>query len=711
MADEGLMWQFRRERCNIVGFRADKSPIIPKGSKVLRGLQSDREFRGMLGADRWGVTPTASSSIVLVDLDEGDYPRLAGLFTRSRQTYRGGKMMTSRHGVLKVTDAPHDWCVEFAGRHHIPGGLELFAESQHMAISGRYDCKRRGDLAAGEAMPTSAWGGDGPAIVEVTRRELGRLFAARVPAGKNMRHSALISLSFEILQGLRDGGRDTDPQSLYRMVMESGGIENMGEYADGPKRAELLDIVKWVLANGDSEKSLAGAYVKMQENSHAHILDDNTKEQFNCWTWLGDRWTDNTAYHILEALVPLTSEGFQPTSGLATGMSNVISATGGTLMVRLDDAKYNETLMGIVTNGHGQYFDLGDRTINDVDPAVLFFKYPQFSARFAEAEEPMHFIGFVEERFPDREDQQVFYDHLAGTFLHTSVLRSKPKMLFVCGLHDSFKSLIIEVMKSILSTHSVSNNTVEQTADKWGKSMLMDKMFNYSEEQRVAEPRDPANLKDVITAESGYVQVKYKPKPVFAARFPRHCIMCNKLSPIGRDDDDDSIFIRNQYLRIEKVDPKCDWRELLLEGAEVQRIAMFLLNRASDIFNRKRRIHVQSLRESKRRYRSMTTSDFNKFVRENFMTGGVTEDIGTSFNWILARWNGTMPDSITNGALTQKFEDAGHEKKVRNWMYRTGEHNVFTEIDPENGSGKTQQTVIMGLKPTMRTVSAVPGTG
>jgi len=44
------------------------------------------------------------------------------------------------------------------------------------------------------------------------------------------------------------------------------------------------------------------------------------------------------------------------------------------------------------------------------------------------------------------------------------------------------------------------------------------------------------------------------------------------------------------------------------------------------------------------------------------------------------------------------------KKKTRNWMYRTNEHNVFTEIG--EGEGKTQQTVIMGLKPKKISKSA-----
>jgi len=131
-----------------------------------------------------------------------------------------------------------------------------------------------------------------------------------------------------------------------------------------------------------------------------------------------------------------------------------------------------------------------------------------------------------------------------------------------------------------------------------------------------------------------------------------------------------------------------------------------LRNRAYEIFNEKRDIVTQDIEESKTRYNNMTNIEIEDFISKNFITQGITEDVGTSFIWILSFWNSTMKNKISSKSLTQKLEDIGHEKKIRNWVYRTNEHNVFTEIGNIDES-KTQQTVVMGLKPILLTKTAV----
>ena len=96
--------------------------------------------------------------------------------------------------------------------------------------------------------------------------------------------------------------------------------------------------------------------------------------------------------------------------------------------------------------------------------------------------------------------------------------------------------------------------------------------------------------------------------------------------------------------------------------------------------------------------------DFDEFVKNNFYRKGISEDIGTSFMFIKTLWSSEMPDKISSKLLSQKFEDKGHEKKTRNLVYRTSEGNVFTEIG--EGHGKTQQTLIMGLRPIKISKSA-----
>lgn len=718
-SDHSQKLRFRQEKCNIVEMFENKAANIPKDSEILGPLQSDEEFEKLLDANNWAVTQTTESNIVFVDLDSNECPKsLQRFFNRRRDKYvKNGERINSKHGFLKITDATHEECVKFAKRFHNKVGIEVYAEKHWMIFAGTYynpknidDPKRKTTWYNLDDLHIEP-------IMEFTKEEIGSVFMEllpkprkQIPAGQEKRHNALISLTFEKCKEINsDKKKVLDEDSLYDQIIQSDKIEGIEEYTkEQPKYEELKKIIQWVLETECDNESFAKKFINTDAYYFAHILNESENNQFNCWLWVKDYWTDNTAWYIFKDLLPLKSKGFIPTPGLASSIAAEKSAEDDTLKIKLDDKNYNNDMMNVITNNHGQYFDFRDGKVHDVDPSKMFFKYAQINSKFTDmdnAELPNHFIKFVEERFPDSEDQEVFYDHLAGSFLHTSVLRSKPKMLFVCGLHNSYKSLIIEILKMILNSHTISNCTVEQIAGNWGKSLIMDKIINYSEEQKVAEPEDPANLKDAITTESGYVHVKFAKKLQYASRFPRHIIMCNKISPIGVDDDDDSIFIRNQYLRIEKVEPQEDWRKLLLEESEIQKITMFLLKRAYEIFNNSREIKVQSLEESKQKHKEMLMGDFDDFLKNNFQRKGVSEDIGTSFMFIKTLWASTMPDKISSKLLAQKFDDAGHEKKTRNWVYRTDERNVFTEIG-EGGDGKTQQTVIMGLKPTKRYKSA-----
>jgi hypothetical protein len=497
---------------------------------------------------------------------------------------------------------------------------------------------------------------------------------------------------------------------LLPLVIQSISEFDMKDYdQDGNNHEQLLEILEKVSTFfNDSETFHKEILESKSENRYAHVNKTDLSTQFNCWYWNGTNWADDTAYSILQDLERKNPK--KASSKLAMGITNKLSASDKTLSVTLDDPEYVERMMNIVTNSSGQYFDFIKGKIRDVDPSILFYKDPQLAIKFEEeSETPTEFLKFCDEKFPNKVDKDIFIDHLAGSLLHTSVLGSKPKMLFVVGEHDSYKSLIIEIMKKIVATQSVSKVSVEQLSSRWGLSFIADKIFNYSEEENAVTPRDPANLKECITIESGYVEDKFGKKLRFVSRFPRHMVMSNKIAPIAKDDDDDSIFIRNQYLTIEKFSSK-DWRPVLLAKSEIQRIGMFLLNRASEIFNGAK-INTQNLEASKARHKELTVESIDKFLKENCITKGISSDIGTSFSWVLAKYNATMKSAISSKALTQVLEDIGHEKKIRTRVFRySKEPNVFNEspIIGITDDNPTQQTIIMGLKPTMIETTATP---
>jgi len=561
--------------------------------------------------------------------------------------------------------------------------------------------------------------------MEFTKEDLGLVFSEirtkisdkksddsnyeQVPSGHGLRHEALIGLGLKEAKILIKKRELLNSDSLYQKLINSEMIEGMKEYEKGNgKYQELESIIEFVIEHVESDISFAQDYLQSKnENRFAHILDNSVKDQFNTRYWNGKKWNENTAHFILEKLLPLQSEEFKPNSGMALKISNNISASDLTLKADLESPDYVKHMMRVITNTFGEYYDFKTGEIKNVDPSIMFYKNPQLKIQFdKDVVEPVKFFEFTQERFNDN-DRKIFLDHLAGSLLHTTVLGSKPKILFIRGNHSTWKSLIIEIIKKIVSSRCISMVTSEQLSDKFGLSLIAENIINYSEEQNAVEPKDPASLKNAVTLESGYVTPKYSPKPIFVSRFPRHIVMCNKIAPIAKDDDDDSIFIRNQYIEIKDVEPSQKWREVLLIDSEIQKIAMFLLKRASQIYNGDT-ILQQTLEESKSKYLDLTQGSFTRFIEDNYDV--VEGYLGTQYEYMWYDFKKATKNNISKGAFESLIEDAGYVKS-RDYVYRVNnEPNMFTEIG-DIGIGSTDRvrvTVVKGLRPKLISKSSNP---
>lgn len=720
MIDEKLKREFRAEFCNIVKMSKQKIPCIPKGTNVLQPLQSDEEFEKLLDEKNWGVTQTTQSNILLFDLDVNEYDKGQDkFFNRRRDKYvKHSEHVNSKHGFIKITDADHQWCVEFTKKYHIKSGIEIYAENHWVIFAGTYYNEHNLDDPKRETTWYCLDDLHVKPIMEFTKEELGLVFGKIskissnneiVKSGMGKRHTALLSLGFKEAKTLIKKREILNSDSLYQKIVNSEMIEGMENYQKGNgKYQELESIIEFVIDHVESDMSFAQDYLQSKnENRYAHILDISVKEQFNTWYWDTKKWNENTAHHILEKLLPLQSEEFKPNSSMALKISNNISASEMTLKIDLTTPAYAKTMMKIMTNTFGEYYDFETGKIKNVDPSIMFYKNPQLKIRFdGEIEEPVKFFEFVKERFND-EEAEIFLDHLAGSLLHTSVLGSKPKILFIRGNHSTWKSLIIEIIKKIISSQSISMVTSEQLSDKFGLSLIAEKIINYSEEQNAVEPKDPASLKNAVTLESGYVTPKYSPKPIFVSRFPRHLVMCNKIAPIAKDDDDDSIFIRNQYIEIKDVESSQKWREVLLVDDEIQKIAMFLLKRASQIFNGFP-LKQQTLEESKSKYIDLTQGSFTNFIKNNYDV--VENFMGTQYEYMWNDFKKKTKQNISKGAFLSLVEDAGFVKS-RDRFYRVPrEPNMFTEIGEVgvDSNDKSFHTIVRGLRPKLISKTSNP---
>ena len=183
--------------------------------------------------------------------------------------------------------------------------------------------------------------------------------------------------------------------------------------------------------------------------------------------------------------------------------------------------------------------------------------------------------------------------------------------------------------------------------------------------------------------------------------------MCNKIAPIAKDDDDDSIFIRNQYIEIKDVKPTQKWRDVLLDDVEIQKIAMFLLKRTSQIFNGDI-LKQQTLKESKSKYLELTQGGYDIFIEQKYDV--VESYLSTQYEYLWNDFKKYTKQNISKGAFDSLIEDAGYVKS-RDRVYRVdGEPNVFTEIGDigMTATDRVMVTIVKGLRPRKITKTSNP---
>ena len=712
LIDEVLKQFYHGLGFNIVAIGPDKVPVDANGNRLTGPILYEHKplEQYVLDSENWGLrhsTDPRCANIIFLDWDKGT---ILNDLKKFMLTYRKKGEQDSYHGVIKVTDADGTWCKDFVKQYGIDG-LEMFAGNKNFVMFGTYKIKDSDQTAKWH------WIDDirkTRKIIEVTKADLGKIFSKKttkstsgiVPKGQGLRHEALLVEGIKSVKKLTKSDEDVNIDSVCRSLLQTQTIEGMNEYAKGgSKHSELIQIAAWCIENAESEKQEFGfEYIKMKGFNFAHDLSDKSDE-FNCYHWTGSAWNELTGHFLLSELQKISIKDFKPTKDMAKSIQAKLSADIDTLQVdpKSDEEKLNASRRIYTTTG--QYFDLATGKIESVDPNTMFSRTAQVKIEVAD-EESQRFWDLLNSRFSER-DSKILFDHLSSGFIHNRDLGAKPSTLTVQGLPDTFKSLLIEILKAILSDDVVSEQSMSGLIknERWAKYLLRDNLWNLQEETEPERIQSAKIVKEVVTAMDGKAEKKGKGE-VYVSRFPRWLITCNIVQPIPIDDDNDSIIKRSQFIQMQQCDDGIDWREELMKPEELKKIARMLLNRASEIYTKTKPINMQELEERKSVYRYLVEGDFAEYVQNNYITQGVGPDVGTRFQYILSHYNETQKNTMSNSVLTLKFEELGYEKKIRHWVFKTNEKNVYCEDDPNTDEAKTQQSLIMGLKPKMLTKSA-----
>lgn len=650
---------------NIVKFSDDKIPLDENDKHVSGNVLHEHVpiRTDVAKADNWGVkhsTDPRCGKILFLDWDDTTKDPPEGV-KKMMLTYRKKNGGTSYHGIIRVVDANDEWCAEFIKKYHVDG-LEIFNARKNLTLFGTYnikDSKERSkwfwidDLKANKK------------LIDVTKKELGKLFSSKkpqnssVPAGRGMRHQALIGVVFDVIsilntQSKKTGETVTD-DAVFARVMATDKIQQMKDYSEDGGKRELLDIIKWCQENYED---FGFEYVKWKYN-FAHIVNLPEKEQFNLQVYKDNTWTDNAAYVILEELMELKTDEFKPTSSLALEIAKRLSSDSRTLKVRIDK-RYRDWRMRMVIDNNGHFYDLRTGEIGNVDAGQHFFQVCDVRYNLTQhTTSPDLFIEFLKCRFG--EQWELVCDHLAGCFLHAKILGGKPKMLFVIGNRDTYKSLIPELFSDLLDTDSVSSVSLKQLGeDVFAPALLGNRLFNYSEEENITPPKDVAQSKNYITKIDGKVRRMHRDGQYYCWRFPRWVICCNKLPNIGENDEDDSVFIRNMYIDTRPVDPsEKEWRKVFVDEGLMTDIMMYLLRRAHTICSNPNVMKTQTIEETRQGYIKHSTGDVKGYIEKFFEKADA--HVGVNLTKFKHDFKKNTGNTKTRGRLKKELEELGYD--------------------------------------------------
>lgn len=513
----------------------------------------------------------------------------------------------------------------------------------------------------------------------------------------------LVGVIYSAIMRLKESKQTVNKDAVISRLTTDGTINGMDKYT--PAEMQRLEAaINWTIEHHENKAAGLGEALVMQEGLHwAHDISD-TSDEFNLYYWDGTAWSNNATFKILQILriKGRHLESFNPNESLARHIKNIIATNEEvTIMYNPASAAWKERTRRYLYNQHGQVYDLKEGELRAVDPTQDFFKTTQIGCKIAE-EASGEWDGLIRETFEEN-DAEIFAEFASMVTVHKANLGAKPYNLTVRGDTNTNKSVLEEILKAVMHKDVLSDvpRHVLAANPRWAKFLLREKMLNIEGEVENERLKTGAIMKDITTAIDGTTEIKGG-GVVYVSRFPYGIMFCNTVALLPIDEDKGALFEREKYIETRGETTGKDWRAALelddFESPHIQGIARAILERASRIYNEKP--HVQSPEEAAKRYRELTTGDFEAFWKEYYERCSKTE--GVLFTDVEMKWNQTQKTETSNKALTAMVKASeGFEKASRHSVYSIG-GGIYTEIAPDietKISRPVQKTVILGIRP------------
>ena len=425
---------------------------------------------------------------------------------------------------------------------------------------------------------------------------------------------------------------------------------------------------------------------------HAASQEDQD-DQFNCWLWAGSKWRKDSGKMILEDLEGLKIEDFDPEDKLASRIARTLSGDPDTLQVEKSEQYIIENNK-FVYDQEGNYYNVETGRFDKVDPSVMFYEFPHVRRINPAAGEPKIWLEFLKNRFGD--DWQIIDDQFAMAFIPSTKAIRKRKALYIHGRHNTHKSVLSEISRLIFHQKSMAELTSLEVSEKFAGARLMDRLISVSDEESPIAAQNTAILKGMITKSYGTVRQMFTTKDPIGMRYPVYIFLMNILTPIGKDDDDPSLFVRSQYVETLPADGKL-WRKELYQQIELEAILLHWLKRASEIYNGAEPA-MQEEKEAMKRYKEATTSEWERFFNRKLLKSDSIHGVSILYLWnAFKQFTGR---TVSRTKFNELLADMGVET-LRTRCSKDGDYPETYEIASEG----PQRTLALGIK------MAIPASG
>ena len=434
------------------------------------------------------------------------------------------------------------------------------------------------------------------------------------------------------------------------------------------------------------------------------LADQGVEDQWNLWFYDQDRhfWSELSKPRIQKTSQEIVRKyNLPPALIIEERQAKAVCDRLGVDVARdvVLDAEWAKFRMDRIFDNSGKFWDMEKGCIRDTDPSQHYFQTPDVKLPLQDGlGKPAKVFDYLKARYGKY--WKIVDDHIASAVLHPKSLGSKPHILFIVGDTDTWKSVIVEMLRDMFDNRMQTAISLEKMSrdDQFVEGRMANKRINLTEEESANRLHNEAALKNIVTTHQDFVRKMRSQKDIWVWMYPRWIVCTNKVPLLPDNAHTKSILNRLLYVETNKFDEKePDWRKEI-DRDEIQRYMMHILKRAHEIHKNPKSIHVQTENESRSMYEKLGRDQFETHINQWYIKDDEYCVLQANFRkWYYEVEKETvsprlLPDKCKEQDLT--LISAQNQFHV---MYDS-EKRAWRSCDWD-ASGAKRKSVILGIRP------------